>query len=232
MKRLGVFVSIIVFCFILSGCATQKGWHYNVEQKKDRKPILNETVAVPVFKDARADKNNNSFAMYLIPLFPFGWADYTIPEGGGAKLNSTPIWLFKPNEDLAKAAAEELEASSLFKEVFFTQRASEGELTFLGTINSTNYSATMISYGLSAYGPLLWAFGLPCGSIHNQLGVEFKLTDRKNAVLWQNSYTLKYDKSPVWIYSLPSDFQYDSMYKEIMLKVVVDLENKLKKSEQ
>lgn len=228
MRKINILVVLALFCFSITGCATQRGWRYSAEAKKFRDPIVNKSVAVPPFKDARPDKNNNALMMYMIPLVPFGWCDYSTPEGGGIKLNSAPIWLFKPTEDLAKAAAEELAASGLFKEVFFTQRASEGDLIFSGMINSTHYSGTMVSYGLSAYGPLLWFVGFPCGSIHNELAVDFSLVDRDNNLLWQNNYKLNYDKSPVWIYSLPSDFQYDSLYKEIMLKTTADLERKLK----
>jgi hypothetical protein len=228
MRKINTLPVFLLLCFVVNGCATQRGWRYSAEAKKIRDPIVNKTVAVPPFKDARPDKNNNALMMYMIPLVPFGWCDYSMPEGGGMKLNSTPIWLFKPTEDLAKAAAEELEASGLFKEVFFTQRSSEGDLVFLGTINSTHYSGTAVTYGLSVYGPLLWLFGFPCGSVHNELAVEFSLVDHDNMVLWSNSYKRNYDKSPVWFYSLPSDFQYDSLYKDIMLQSIVDIEKKLK----
>lgn len=229
MRKIKMLVMVLVFSLVVSGCATQRGWRYSAEPKKLREPLVDKTVAVPPFKDARPDKNENALMMYMIPLVPFGWCDYSTPEGGSMKLNSSTVWLFKPTEDLAKAAAEELQASSLFKEVFYTQRASEGDLIFLGTVNSTRYSGTTISYGLSVYGPLLWFFGLPCGSIHNELEVRFNLVDRDNKVLWSNEYKRNYDKSPVIFYSLPSDFQYDSLYKEIMLQTVIDLEKNLGK---
>ncbi len=227
MKKIYIF-AILIFCFVISGCASQRGWRYSVEPKKMREPLIDKSVAVPSFTDSRPDKNNNSLMMYLIPVVPFGWCNYSAPEGGGIKLTSVPIWQFKPAEDLAKAAAEELQAAGLFKEVFFTQRPSEGELVFSGTIKSTNYSGTMISYGLSAYGPLLWFVGFPAGSIHNELAVEFKLVDH-DKVLWSNNYKRNYDKFPFWMYSMPSDFRYDSLYKEIMLQSIVDLERELKR---
>jgi hypothetical protein len=226
-----VSVVILIFCFVISGCASQRGWRYSAESKKIRQPLIDKSVAVTPFNDARADKNSNSLMMYLIPLVPFGSCNYSTPEGGSMKLTSTPVWNFKPVEDLAKAAAEELEASGLFKEVFFTQRASEGELVFAGKINSTGYSGKMISYGLSAYGPLLWYIGFPAGTVHNILAVEFNLLDQEGNVLWSNKYERRYDKSPFWLYALPSDFQYDNLYKGIMLDSIRDMEKGLSRAE-
>ena len=138
MRKTNMFIGVLILCFVFNGCASQRGWRYSAESKVIREPLVNKTVAVPPFKDARPDENNNAIMMYMIPLVPFGWCDYSNPEGGGMKLNSSPLWLFKPSEDLAKAAAEELEASGLFKEAFFTQRATEGDLVFSGIINSTH----------------------------------------------------------------------------------------------
>ena len=223
-------IAFIVLILSCAGCATQRGWRYSADAEKHRTPLINKTVAVTPFKDARPDKNNNALMMYLVPIVPVGWCDYSTPEGGSMKLNSSPVWLFRPTEDLAKAAAEELQASGIFKEVFYTQRGSDGDLEFLGTVNSTRYSGTVISYGLSAYGPLLWLFGLPCGSVENDLAVEFRIVDHSNNRLWSNKYTRSYKKSPIFIYSLPSDFQYDSLYKEIMVQAVGDLEGELEKN--
>ena len=42
------------------------------------------------------------------------------------------LWLWRPNEDIAKATAEEINAAHIFKEVFFTNRATEGNLITSG----------------------------------------------------------------------------------------------------
>lgn len=221
-------LEIVFLSFLISGCASQRGWRYAPESPRSRAPLVDKSVAVPPFTDARPDKNENALLMYLIPIVPFGWCDYSIPESGNMKLNSIPVWQFRPTEDLAKAAADELRASGLFGEVFFTNRPSEADLVFSGTINSLRYSGTMLSYGLSVYGPLLWFFGFPCGTIRNELAVDLKLHDEKqDLTLWANSYKLNYDKVPVWIYSLPNDFAYDALYKRIMLESIKDMERRL-----
>ncbi len=101
-----------------------------------------KSVSVPPFKDERPDKNSNMAAMYLIPLMPFGWMDLSTPEGAQSHTNSG-MWLWRPNEDLAKAAAEEVNNARIFKEVFYTTRAAEGDLVLLGAIKSTEYHAKL-----------------------------------------------------------------------------------------
>ncbi|MBI1810839.1 MAG: hypothetical protein HYR78_02695, partial [Nitrospirae bacterium] len=73
-----------------------------------------------------------------------------------------------------------------------------------------------------------WMLGLPQGTIHNELEVEFTLVDQlTGALLWNKSYTLSYHKSPFWIYNIPSDFDYDNLFKAIMRDVVKSLESTL-----
>jgi hypothetical protein len=143
------------------------------------------------------------------------------------KVNSAPVWIFKPTEDFAKASAEELQSSGLFKEVFYSQRESDGELLFRGRIDSTNYIGSVRSYGLSVYGPLLWIFGLPTGRIENEVVVRLSLVDHANNTLWSGNYKRNYKVNNAFIYSLPSDFQYDILYKSIMMEAIHDLESKL-----
>jgi len=129
----------------------------------------------------------------------------------------------KGREDLAKAAAEELQASHIFKEVFFTNRASDGDLVLSGTIKSTNYSGKLFSYGLSVYGPLLWFVGFPASYAKNAIEVSFTLKDRQSQrLIWQNSYSEE-DSKTSWLYYLRSDFNYSDLYKKIMLQAMKDL---------
>ncbi|MBI1810840.1 MAG: hypothetical protein HYR78_02700 [Nitrospirae bacterium] len=142
-----------------------------------------------------------------------------------------PVWQFKFAEDFAKAAAEELDASNLFKEAFFTSSASAGDLVLCGDIKSTRYWGKVFSYGFSINAPGLWFLGLPQGTIHNELEVEFTLVDQANGVLlWNKSYKMAYHKSPFWIYKIPSDFDYDNMFKAMMRDVVKSLESTLSDS--
>jgi hypothetical protein len=211
---------------MMAGCVTQRAWTYKAEPPVNMKPMINKSVAVSPLTDGRENVNKNMIMMYLIPLMPFGWQDLKTPEGVQAHINSG-LWLFKPSEDFAKAIADELSNSGIFKEAFFTNRPSEGDLIFKGEIKSTDYHGKMITYCLSIYGPDLWFIGFPATYIENILGLSLQLVDPKtNDVLWQGTYEKK-EANTSWIYDLQSDFTYDILLKEIMKEVLPSLKNKL-----
>jgi len=207
---------------ILSGCASQKTWLYNSSSYSQEAQLFDKSIAVPALIDSRLNENSNMVGLYLIPLFPYGWQELNTPEGISMHLNSAD-WKWRPNEDIAKAAAEELDKSNIFKEVFFTNRASEGDLILQGTISSTKYDGKIITYGLSAYGPMLWFIGLPATSIKNELSLSFQLkSESRGAVIWEKTYS-ESQSDLSWIYSLNADFNYSSLLKTILTKVVADL---------
>lgn len=220
---------ILFAVLLLAACSSPRQWQYSVESSPlTPQPVLAKTVAVPPFRDSRPDENEAALSMYLIPLMPFGWVDLSIPETGGGKLTSTPVWKFEPTEDLAKAAAQELQASGLFQRVSFTERALEEDLVFCGDVKSTRYWGTMLTYGFSLAGPLLWVLGFPVGTVHNQLAVDFSLEDRgAGLTLWHKSYDLTYDREPFWHYNLPSDFEYDRLFKRMMREAIESLRSDL-----
>ena len=222
------FFLVAILVLILAGCSTQRAWTYKAEPPVSKAPMINKSVAVSPLSDGRENVNRNGLLMYLIPLMPFGWQDLKTPEGVQMHINSG-LWQFKPTEDFAKAIAEELNNSGIFKEAFFTNRPSEGDLLFKGEIKSTDYDGKMITYCLSIEGPLLWLIGLPATYIENNLGLSLQLVDSKaNEVLWQGTYK-KTEGHTSWIYALQPDFLYDRLLKEIMKEVLPSLKNKLAK---
>ncbi|MFZ2170942.1 MAG: hypothetical protein WAW61_15055 [Methylococcaceae bacterium] len=216
----------VIFMAALSftGCATQKQWQYTSEQESVNQIRINKSVSVPPLLDNRLSENHNMIGMYLIPLMPFGWQELNVPEGFQGHITSA-AWLWKPNEDIAKSVAEELNKSHLFKEVFFTNKASDGDIVLEGAIKSTKYNGKILSYGLSIEGPLLWFIGFPSGTFNNELILNFKLKDKKNnAVLWEKDYKQSISNTS-WIYHMPSDFEYSSMLKTILLQVIKDIQS-------
>jgi hypothetical protein len=213
------FALIALAGVIMTGCATQQSWTYKASPMSSSPVIVQQSVAVPPFADARLNQNSNMAGLYLIPLMPFGWMDLNTPEG------VVMTWKWRPNEDLAKAAVEEMNSSRIFKEVFFSHRASEGTLVMQGTINSTKYSGKIFSYGLSAYGPILWLIGLPATTVNNDLDVTLSLRNQTtNAILWEKNYKRK--KGHVsWIYAVKSDFLYADLYKDILVEAMRDIRN-------
>lgn len=221
-------LSWLLAILVLSGCASQRAWTYKAEPYVKATPILNKSVSVPPLSDQRNNVNNNYVMMYLIPLMPFGWQDLNTPEGVQMHMNSG-LWLFKPAEDFAKAIAEELNNTSIFKEVFFTYRESEADLTLKGKLISTKYSGYIISYGLSVEGPLLWLFCFPSSYVSNELALQLQLVDTKtDNILWEQSFN-KEDSHIDIIYALQPDFMYDTLLKEIMKEAIPSIKSKLDK---
>ena len=232
MKKIFIWrVAILSGLFailVLSGCASQRAWTYNAEPYVKATPILNKSVSVPPLADHRENVNNNFTMMYLIPLMPFGWQDLNTPEGVQMHMNSG-LWLFKPAEDFAKAIAEELNNTSIFKEVFFTYRQSEAELTLKGKIISTKYNGYLFSYGLSVEGPLLHLFCFPSTYVSNELALQLQLVDSKtDKILWDQTFN-KEDGHVSIIYAMQPDFMYDSLLKEIMKEAIPSMKSKLEK---
>ena len=98
-KRM-VYYHLVCICILLAtGCASQKIWTYGIEPESISPVIIDKSVAIPPFSDQRLNENNNMFAMYLIPLMPFGWQEYNTPEGAQMHMNSG-IWFWNPNTHL------------------------------------------------------------------------------------------------------------------------------------
>jgi hypothetical protein len=194
------------------GCATARDWKYTPEPRQAIEATAKASVAVLPFEDLRENVNRNRVMLYLIPLMPFGWADYETPEGQEQHITSS-LWQFKPSDDLARAVAQEVENARIFQETFVSNRASEGDYVLLGEIVSTRYQGKILSYGLSAYGPALWILGLPAGTHSNELELRLRLAKSpSDPPIW--THTIKGSTSHTsWLYVMRPDFEYDSMLK-------------------
>lgn len=217
---------------IIAGCSsmearTHKGvWSYQAEPPVTSVPLINKSVAVSPLSDKRKTVNNTMVSMFLIPLMPFGWQDLEIPEGSDVVAHmATGRWAFRPTDNFARAIAEELNNSGIFREAFFTDERREGDLLLHGEIKSTHYNGKMITYGLSIFAPSVWLIGFPAAHVNNVLTLSLQLVDSKtNEVLWAGNYEKK-DGNTSWIYSLKLDFLYHRLLKEIMKEVITSLKN-------
>jgi len=226
-RKIAVLFIGVLMIFIMAGCSTQRAaWTYKAEPPATMAPMINKSLAVSPLSDRREDRNRDMVAMYLIPLMPYGWQDLRTPESVEIHINSG-LWPFRPTEDFAKAIAEELNHSGIFKEVFFTDRPNEGDLFLKGEIKSTSYNGKIMTYCLSFEGPILWFVGLPKAYIENILGLSLQLVDSKtNEVVWQGAYEKREGRTS-WIYAMQPDFLYDRLLKEIMKEALPSLKNKL-----
>lgn len=218
-------------CLLASGCMPHATiWNYLVESyQPTSQPLTQKRLVVPPFKDSRPTTNEDAGALIYIPLMPYGWLDYALPEGAFAfAVELVPVHQFRPKDDLARAAADELRASGIFKEVNAAPRAIEGDLVLHGEIKSTRYYAILLSYGLSIAAGFPWLIGLPAGKVINELVVEFSFEDSgTSTVLWRKRYEEKY-QATIWMpYSLPRQFDYAAMYKTMLRDVVQNLRQEL-----
>jgi hypothetical protein len=210
-----VVVLLSVLAFGLVGCQQERAWVYQAGPRAGCTPAMNVSLVVPPFSDARENVNKNRIIMGYIPLVPYGWQDFSVPESPAMHMTSGR-WTFNPKEDFAKAVAAELENAVVFREAFFSYKRSDGDLVLDGTIDSTQYNGKLYTYCISAFGPYLWFIGAPAGSMSNELALDLRITDQRNQrVVWSGSY--KRQRSAVtWIYGMKPDFTYDIMLKSIM----------------
>jgi hypothetical protein len=208
-----------------SGCASQKTWVYRSNAYTPVNQGTGKTIAVLAYEDGRENKNSNLVGLYLIPVMPFGWQTLNTPEGIQAHITSG-MWInYKPSEDYPKALSEDLKKTGLFSDAFFDFRASASDYAVKGKILSTKYSGTIISYGLSAYGPLLWFVGFPCGTSHNDLTLELSLVDSKsNKVLFTKGYSATPQGNVSFLYYMANDFNYPEMLAEVNKQFCTDIQ--------
>lgn len=184
------------------------------------------TVAVSYAVDHRDGENSDRQMLAVVPLVPYGSVSNARPEN--TRIHATSgEWTFQPAEDIPRAVAAELQASGLFREAFFTTRLSEGELVLKIAILSTLQEGKVITYGLSVYGPLLWLIGFPAGTASNELKLDFDLQDRAGRSLWSARCERSWDHGFFWVYSLPSDFEYERLLKDMLLHDVLPALEKL-----
>jgi hypothetical protein len=222
-KKMVVTGLVICALLMITGCTTQRVWVYKADPYVKTEPLVNKSVAVTPLADSRANINQNRLLLMFIPLMPYGWMDLNTPEGEQSHINSG-IWLFKPTEDIAKAIAEEIDNAGIFKQAFFTTRASEGELNLRGNLQSTYYYGKLFSYGLSIFGPDLWFLGLPAGTCKNTLEISLELVESSTGhILWSGQYKKDY-REVFGTYDVSADFYYDRLLKEIMKEVIPSLQ--------
>ena len=149
---------------------------------------------------------------------------FNVPEGYQMHITSG-LWInYKPTEDFAKALATELQNAQIFKEAHFDFGRGDANIIVNGKILGTQYNGKILSYELSAFGPLLWLFGLPAGTFSNDLSIELRCIDAgSNRQLFSKTYTAPTYSKTAWIYSLPSDFNYSEMLKALYKEFLSDL---------
>ena len=208
-----------------TGCSSQKTWSYHANNYGAPAITSDKKIAVLPYADMRENANNNFWAMYMIPVMPFGWQSYNTPEGSAMHINSG-LWVnYKPTEDFPKALAEDLRNTHIFSDAFFDYRREAGDYAINGKILSTKYDGKLISYCTSVYCPYLWIVGFPATWTENELSVELSLVDSKTQKeLFDKIYTAKPRSNVSWIYYINTDFQYSEMLAELNQQFCTDIQ--------
>ena len=234
MKRLYVIV-IVLSCLIMAGCGTYAKFTYPSDYNKliqlYEKPKYPFNVGVLPLDDKRLNENNSGgYFLYLIPLMPFGSAQYTRPESAAMFL-TIGKFDFNPSEDLAKAIVTSLRRANLFKNVYFTYGGDlKPDFLIKGNIISTDWEGKIYSYGLSIIGPDLWFLGLPCGSSYDEIKLELFLNKPDTEdVIWNYSF----NKSRRIVQGLYYDYGHDAkaytdLMEEGMNEAIKSLDEKLR----
>jgi hypothetical protein len=199
----------LALALLVGGCDTRAAFSYHLSPRvsADGAPLPLKVAVLP-FRDMRGEKNTNAVLLYLIPLMPYGPINYDRPDAANGFLFHS-AYNFRPSEDLAKAAVEELQQNQFFSEVFLTQREHEPgvDLILSGEIAEARYDGKLISYGLSVEGPLLWIFGLPAGTTHNGLVLSMELKRASGGErVWSHKISGDWGKTVGLYYNWAADF--------------------------
>jgi len=233
MKKLTLFL-VPLMCLFITGCGTYAKFtypsDYNQLTQLYEKPKYQLTVGVLPLEDKRLNMNNaGGYFLYLIPLMPYGQAQYTRPDSANMFVTVTK-YEFTPSEDLAKAIVTSLRRSNLFKNVFFTYGGDTSpDLLIKGSILSTDYQGKIYSYGLSIIGPDLWLFGLPAGSSYNQLKLDLTLNKPDTSeLIWEYSFNKENTVVQGYYYNWGHDVKaYSDLMQDGMNEAIKDLAAKL-----
>jgi len=222
------YIVAVILTSLTIGCASQQTWIYHVNNYTSPNQKIDKSVVVLPLDDARDNFNSNKTGLGFIPLFPFGWMNYSGPEGSARHI-FTGLWVnYNPKEDFSKALAQEITATNLFREAYFDYKKGNGDFIIKGKIINSDYKGKLYTYLLSCYGVYLWFVGCPAGSISNDLTVELTCIDAINdKLIFSKTYQADTYKKIGWIYSIPNDFKYPELLKQIYKDFTSDLRQRI-----
>jgi hypothetical protein len=204
MKRLCLVLVLVLW----AGCSMQRKFTYPLDgpiaRKNPNPPDVK--VAVLPLQDERGSKNvSATFLLYLIPVMPCGWGTYERPEG--KVLVSIGSFEMNAKEDIAKAIAKHWQAAGVAKTVFFDSGGLKDTTDYvLSTrLNRLEYKGVVISYGLSACGPLLSFFGLPAGHSRVNLDMSLDLQDKAGKSVWKKQISEEWGVTQGFYYNMGRD---------------------------
>jgi hypothetical protein len=226
MNRMLVGFTVIASIFA-TGCTTQRSWVYHSDAEVSPRQSEKRVVVLP-FEDRRKNENKDSLGWSIVPLVPFTTAELHIPEGKDFHVASGEWENYEPTRDFSRALAHELNQRRMFSSARFSEDITQADYVVTGKILKTDYDATLYTYGVSFYAPVLWALGLPQSHVNNSLSVQIELTDQATGeILVSDQYAAPEYEVYSWVYNIKSDFEYPELSKAAFEKFIRDVELKL-----
>jgi hypothetical protein len=232
-RRFDIRVAFLISVLFLCGCGTPAKWTYPINlDSLYRSPATRSDLVIGVlpFREARPRKNQvATLFVYLIPLSPFGWLTYERPEYARS-FNTVLEYDFQLDEDFGKAVTKSFDTSGLFRRVYFILDGETAEADYIlrGTARRAVYEGTVWSYGLSAFGPLLWFIGLPSGTSTNSIDIELELIDRDDEVVWSFRASRDHEITQGLYYNRGNDvLHFSTLMESLMNEALRDLEPRL-----
>jgi len=223
MRYRWILCSILVlYC---SGCAPWH-WNYKPDPPVTRPPLLSNTVTAIPFADDRPSELFDHAGLWLVPLVLWNSAHADKVEESLPDKEKQ----FSPLEDIPKAVAGEIHSKGIFKTVVFDPKNQDGDLVLKGRLTSTTYDETRFSYGLSLYCYLLYLLGLPIATTENELAFTLQIEEpQSRSILWESQpYKASTRGLRGAYYGSRSGMWYDEMLKDLMPKILSDVEQAIK----
>lgn len=223
--RLSAVAYAVAMALVLSGCVSRAGWEYRPNPPAPVGKSYPVVLAVQTFKDDRPDANSTYLWLCMLPLVPFCTAEYDRPESANGFLTMS-AYDFRPQTDLANAAASEMRNSGLFRDVYVTDRAVEpaAQLMLRGVIKNTSWRGSHYAYMLGPDMGMLYPTGLPIGSVDATLSVDLSLVEQDNGrVLWTYRVAGEYKITETYYHDFSKDFGYSKIFRNGMKGAIASL---------
>jgi len=212
-----------------TGCNNMPRFVYSDNVTTQSQVTIKKNLIVLPLKDGREmGEDQANWWLEVIPLLPYGYADYTFPETAKT-FAQIHAFRFTPCEDLSKAAMQSMKKSGLFADVKFMYASDEalksGDYVLSGELKSVQYSGKKFTYGLTLAGPCLWLLGAPTGTSMNQLIFDLTIQDKTGRIVWKYEYAQSKQLWQGFYYNVFKDCSmYSPMMAEAMQAAIKDLQ--------
>ena len=175
----------ILLCFFLFNCTLLQRSIFLPKEKKLQYQKIPKTLTIEKFQDLRAAvEMDETYGFILIP-FVF-WETLESPRWNGNNAVSGKLELVLPH-----ALKKEILSYNNLNEVYVATESDSKEADYLvrGKILKTYHEHTSTLYGLSIFGIIFWAVGIPYEYSLIEMETEFELVEVKsNKILLTKKY--------------------------------------------